>query len=104
MLRNDTNSFNDGNVAIDRQIGERLYEGAWSGPANLKLVDFGVQANAKHHARVMTGEKASAARFESGAFQGSGLPGYAGAYGVDVSLPPHEFDTQPVVAFGCLIS
>ena len=85
-------------------MSERLYAGAGSGPANLQLVDFGMRTNAKHHARVMTGEKASSSRLKSGAFQGSSLPGYAGTDRVDVGLPPYEFDTQPVIAFGCLIS
>ncbi len=62
--KDDSDSFDDGNVAIDRQIGEGFYPGAWSGPANLELVNFGVRAKAQHHARVMTGEKASAARLE----------------------------------------
>jgi len=50
------------------------------------MVYFGVRANAKHHARVMTGEKASASRLEPSALQGAGFPGYAGADGVNVGL------------------
>ena len=68
------------------------------------MVYFCVQPNAKHHARVMTGEKASPSRLEPCACQWSGFPGDAGADGVDVGLLAHEFDAQPVVSFGCLVS
>jgi hypothetical protein len=63
--RNDSASFHDRNVAIGWQIGEPFYQGARRGPANLELVNPGVGADAEHHARVMTGEKAAASQLES---------------------------------------
>ena len=53
----DSHSLDDRNIAIDGEIGEGVYSRAWSGPANLEMVHFGVRANARHHARVMTGGK-----------------------------------------------
>jgi hypothetical protein len=58
-----------------REIGERIYTSAWSGSTKLEMVDPDVHANAKHHARIVAGERASASRREPGALRGSGLPG-----------------------------
>jgi hypothetical protein len=84
--RNDSASFHDADVAINRQISEPFHPGVGGGPANLELVHPGVGADAEHHARVMTGEKAAASQFESGTLQVSGRPGYARAYRINIGL------------------
>ncbi len=39
-LADDALFFNNGDVTIDREIGEDVDAGAWSGPADPQLVDF----------------------------------------------------------------
>src|SRR5215469_15919271 len=59
----DARSFDDGNVAVNRKIGESLDPAARLRPVNFKPVNFCSRSDSQHFARIMRGEIAAATHF-----------------------------------------
>src|SRR4029077_5402387 len=66
------------NVAIDREIRKALYSATGLWPTHLQPRDFGLLSCPQHDARVMRGEKASAAHLDPASLQIAGPVGNAG--------------------------
>ena len=96
-------SFHQSYVTIDGQACKPLDESARLRPLNLDPIDRGMRACSQHKTRIVCGKKAASASFHAMADHLSCPICHARANGVGITLSPHQFHAQPVIASSCVV-
>ena len=93
----DSFTFDDGDVAVDREVGEALDRAAGGGPFDFQPVDLRLRPDSQNFPWVMRGEVTSPAGLQARTLQVAGLPSENGSDGVTIRFSAHQTNSQPMV-------